>query len=395
MELERQNPHWEEGYAYPYEKKRLLFEEVKKSAQSGMITAVYGMRRVGKSVMLKQLINHAIGRGTKRQDIFYFSFDENYDDFWGVIKEYERMSGGKIGKNSLLLFDEIQKVADWRSKLKLLYDSSGARIVISGSNSSGLRKGGESLAGRINEHYLPELSFREFLHFRDESAIYKSKLGERVENAFCEYLKRPFPELVFNKSLEPASYASTITRKVIFEDLPAVFPIDEPPLLFRLFSLICKNPGMIVEYSALSSDLGRNRKTISLYLEYLTFGFLAVQLYNYSKNALTSEKKQKKFYPSLAAFCESDESKMVETAVMQMLKPSFFWNYKNRFEVDFVLDKPLAGFEVKYKNSIGKDDWQGLRQFGRTYPKAKLRMVGRKEGKDSIPYFRLEQYLKK
>ena len=45
-----------------------------------------------------------------------------------------------------------------------------------------------------------------------------------------------------NHSLDPKEYAGTIARKIIFEDLPSVFPIDEPQLLQLIFSLLRKKP---------------------------------------------------------------------------------------------------------------------------------------------------------
>ena len=301
METERQNPQWENGFEYPYGKRRHIFESLRRSSKSGHITAVYGLRRVGKSVLMKQLINDAIKGGAERRSTFYFSFDEELPGFWDAVREFEKYQGRKVDGKSWLFFDEVQKVPDWRAKIKVLYDSTSARIFVSGSNSSGIRKGGESLAGRINEFYLPELSFREFLDFRGKCGSIDSGLERALELEFLDYAKRPFPETALKRGLEPKEYAGSIARKIIFEDLPSVFPIDEPELLNTLFQLICKSPGMQFDYGRMASDLGRNRKTISLYMDYLCYGFLARKLLNYSPNALSSEKKLKKarsFFPN-------------------------------------------------------------------------------------------------
>lgn len=393
MELERQNPHWEEGYFYKYEKKRFAFSSIKKSAFSGLITLIYGLRRVGKSVLLKQMINEMINGGTKRADILYFSFDEETSDFWDVIKEYEKKIGRRVSSSNIVVLDEIQKIHDWRGKVKGLYDSSGAKIMLSGSNSSMLRKGSESLAGRINEFVLSELSFEEFLYFRGKTP--SPMLEESIENEFWEYIRRPFPELALKESLEPSDYTDSISRKIIFEDLPSVFPIDEPQLLHRLFSIVCTNPGLLVEYNSLASDLGRNRKTISSYMDYLLHGFLVWQVFNYSKNQLTSEKRLKKFYPSLACFAKGDQSKTVETATAQTLRAKFFWNYKNRYEVDFILTEPFYAFEVKYQERLSDDDFRGLDQFAAEYNGARTCMVSKRGTDRSIPYYMLWDFLKK
>ncbi len=393
MELERQNPHWEKDHLYPYERKRFGFEEIKKSSDSGLVTAMYGLRRVGKTVIQKQLINEAIKKGVGRPDIFYFSFDEKTADFWEVVHEYEKQIGKKVSRANYLFFDEIQKVPDWGAKVKTLYDTSSAHIAVSGSNSSLLRKGGESMAGRISEFVVPELSFKEFLYFKGREELYASSLEETVENEFWDFIKKPLPELVINSALDQKAYVETISRKIIFEDLPAVFPIDEPALLSTLFSLICKNPGMMLEYNALASDLGRDRQTISKYLDYLRYGFLVRKVSNYSKNQLTMEKKLKKFYPALACFADASKDKEVETVVAQMLKARYFWNFSNRYEVDFVCLKPLCAYEVKYQESMTKGDMDGLDRFRTRFKEARIKLVTKKKFMGTVPYYRLENFL--
>ncbi len=395
MEIERENPHWEADFSYPYGTKRDLFHEIAKSAQSGLVTSIYGLRRVGKSVMLKQLINKEIASATPREDIFYYSFDEKTDDVWEAVREYEKRLGRRVGKKSRLFLDEIQNVDDWQAKVKKIYDTSSARITVSGSNSSALRKRTESLAGRVNEFALGPLSFSEYLRFRGkEKSLSNSLLAETLETDYWDYLKRPFPETVVNPSIDPKAYSDSIARKVVFEDLPSVFPIDEPQLLFRIFSMVCAKPGLTADYASLASDLGRNRKTISAYVDCLCYGFLARKLYNYSPNRLTSEKKLKKLYPSAASFVQAEPPLVVETAVASTLNAKFFWNSKNRHEVDFVLDEERVAFEVKYTQNPSKQDYAGLAAFKKAYPKFRTVMVSGKREAGSVPYYLLEKLLR-
>lgn len=392
MELERQNLHWNSDFSYAYPIKRFIFDKIWNSSQNGLITAIYGLRRVGKSTLLKQVINQAIEQKTRREDVLYFSFDESTEDFWEVIKAYEKQIGRKVSSENYVCLDEVQKVPNWKEKVKLLYDSCSPKILISGSNSSNLRKGTESLAGRVNEFILSEISFKEFLHLKENNSLYYSNLNEALEQEFWNYVKRPFPELAVKPILEPKQYTESIAKKVIFEDLPQVFPIDAPNLLFTIFTFICKNPGMLLDYSSLSSDLSRDRKTISNYVTYLKFGFLIRQIFNYSPNQLSTEKKLKKAYPSLACFVDAQEPLIVETIAAQILKARFFWNFKNRYEVDFVNPSPLVGFEVKFRNVITKEDLAGLTAFNSKYPSAKTVLISKKNS-THVPYYKLERFL--
>ena len=399
MELERQNPHWEKDFFYPYPLHRAMFTDIYKAVKQGLITAIYGLRRVGKSTILKQVINAAIKDGVKREHILYFSFDESDVDFWKVIRAYEKFIGHRISSKHYILLDEIQKVPKWKEKVKLLYDTTKARILLSGSNSSLMRKGGESLAGRIYEFFLSELSFKEFLYFRNKAELYNSNLDEALEQQFWQYLGRPFPELALSMDIDAQQYTASIVRKVVYEDLPSVFPIDEPQLLYKLFTLIANHPGMLVEYSHLASDLGRDRKTISAYLDYLSYGFLVRRVFNFSKNRLTSEKRLKKFYPTLAAFAKADESEIIETVVAQILKARFFWSFKHKYEVDFIIEEPLYAFEVKYSDKVATEHFKGLRKFGDFFDNAKLILVSKRFEREGditiVPYYRLEQFLER
>jgi predicted AAA+ superfamily ATPase len=66
-----------------------------------------------------------------------------------------------------VFFDEIQKVSDWQSKIKIYYDLyPNIKFILSGSSSLYLQKT-ESLAGRMFEEYIKPLKFSEFLRYKN------------------------------------------------------------------------------------------------------------------------------------------------------------------------------------------------------------------------------------
>jgi predicted AAA+ superfamily ATPase len=159
-----------------------------------------------------------------------------------------------------------------------------------------------------------------------------------------------------------------IMDKVIFIDIPAVFKIEEPALLKELFKIISSNPGMICDYESLANDLKRDRKTISNYLLYLEKAFLIRKIYNYSNNALTSEKRLKRFYPSSSAFCylfsDVEIGKIVETGFLMNLDINFFSRSGER-EIDFIMldKKKINPIEIKYRNKIKISEFSELIRF--------------------------------
>ena len=392
MELERQNPHWEEGFNYDYELKRDIFSQLLDLSKSPWIVGMFGMRRVGKTTLLKQLINEYIKQG-KRSEILYFSFDEEKADFWEVVREYERFLGRRVRKGDVLMFDEIQNVQGWAAKLKLLYDTSSPKIFITGSATSQLRKGGESLAGRFVELHVEPLSFKEFLRFRGKESLYEYNLVDAKENEYRNYLKKPFPEIVDEDKFY-LQYTEGIAKKAIFEDIPSIFPVEDAERLWVLFSLIRSNPGLIADYSSLASDLGMSRVTVAKYVSYLEHAYMVRKLYNFSNNRFTSEKRLKKLYPYVPAFCDAEMPAVVECAVAFETQARFFWREKDRVEVDFITTDPLIAYEVKFKDNLNRKDFRGLESFlskfggeGYVITKKKMGLL------NTIAYFELQEFL--
>ena len=360
MEFERQNPHWEDGFFYPFPLKRFLYYQIIKYFDKPLIFAIFGMRRVGKTVLMKQLINHLIQHGVKRQNILYFSFDDFSINFWDVIREWERRIGSRVSQQHYLFLDEIQKLSNWQEKIKLLYDTSGAKIVVTGSASALLKKGSESLAGRVIEFIMPPLSFHEYLLFRGEEV--SQLLEEKIERLYLHYLKHQLPAIVNEEEDYTQTYLQSLIEKIIYWDIPQLYGATDIEKLAALVNLIRKQPGFLLDYNALSSDIGISRITLSRYVKYLEDAFLIRRIFNYSHNPFTSEKRLKKVYPYAPCFSLGEMPEMIETAVAFELDAKFFYRDKQKREIDFIVPK-LAAVEVKYRQNVRSKDLQYLVSF--------------------------------
>ncbi|KAF5427265.1 MAG: putative ATPase, AAA+ superfamily [Candidatus Methanomarinus sp.] len=71
-------------------------------------------------------------------------------------------------------------------------------------------------------------------------------------------------------------------------------PIKDVELLKTLVYIICKKPGMIVNYKGIARDLGKDQRTIANYFEYLEFGLLIKYVFNYRGSPIASMRKMKK-----------------------------------------------------------------------------------------------------
>lgn len=376
MNLEKHNQHWQENFFYQFDIARTLFSKLAKNIDNKQIITVSGLRRTGKTVLMKQLINLLIKeKNIERTSILYYSFDEEQPRIEELMSEFEKQTNKDKSKIKLYIFlDELQKLEDWQNQLKYYYDNFDMKFIISGSSSLFIRrKAKESLAGRSFDFYLPPLNFNEFLLFRKKQELIKTDalFQDELKKQFSSYVKRQFIDTIDQDEEFISDYVKSILEKIVYIDIPKVFPIDHQDLLMRLLKIIASNPGMIIEYENLARELGINRVTLSNYLFYLEEAFLVRKLYNFSTNRLTSEKKSKRFYLSSTSFFsylapQIDESKIIENLAAIETAAKFFWRTPSKDEIDFILDSDkLIPVEVKWSKTLSKEDLSSIKKFCR------------------------------
>lgn len=373
MDIEKHNPHWREGFSYPFPKQRALYARLEKQIKNKQIIALYGLRRTGKTVLLRQLINSLLAQGAARTEILFYSFDEEQPSIKELLSTFE-----KTGRTPRYVFlDEIQKLENWQNQLKFYHDNAPIKFFISGSSSLFIKKKArESLAGRIFDFYLSPLTFREYLYFRGKpELLQKQELFPReIQQEFGFYLKRQFIETIGQEEEFILEYVKSMIEKIVHIDLPKVFPIAQEELLLRLLKIIASNPGMIVEYESLSRELGVDRNTLSNYFFYLEEAFLIRKVYHFSRNQLTSEKKLKRFYLNSTSFIvylnpKAEESKIVENLMATETEARFFWRTYSQDEVDFIIEQEnlIIPIGVKYKEMPLPKELRPLAKFCREF----------------------------
>jgi predicted AAA+ superfamily ATPase len=368
------NPFWRTSFDVKY-KDRTVYSRIQRYFVDKQIISLCGLRRVGKTTILRKIIKDLL-KENPPESILYFSFD----DFQAVelLDILDAFFSIHNKEPKFLIFDEIQKLPNWAEKIKLIYDTEKYKIFISGSESLSLKKGSrESLAGRIYEFEIKRLSFYEYLDFIGKSEMTKKpQLYElELKNELERYLiTAGFPELIENEDkLKIRTYLrSTIVESIVFSDMVKIYPIDNPVQLISILEILVDNPGMIIDITSLSQELGIHRHTLSKYLDYLEMAHLVVKLYNFSRNRITSEKSLKRFYPTFLSPVLTEESeekmgKMIETTCVLATDTKFFWRDKYKDEVDIILqqDKELVPVEIKYRNQPSQN--KGLQKFCKKY----------------------------
>lgn len=324
--LARDNPWWIDPAACLAYQRRLprrdyfvTFASLAKEASVRRAAILMGPRRVGKTVMLTQLIIDLLESGEPPGNILYASIDTPiYTDiplekFVRLLIENARFDNSR---RAIVIFDEIQYLRNWERHLKDLVDAyPTVKFIASGSAAAALKLAStESGAGRFSDFSLPPLSFAEFLKFvgRESDLIVETRDGERpryeckniddLNDEFIRYLNfGGFPETATNPAVrdnQDQFVKNDIIDKVLLKDLPALYGIQNIQELNRLFSAIAYNTGQELSLSAVSSKMEISKPTVSRYIEYLESAFLIMKIGRIDASA-KSLKRETSFKPYL------------------------------------------------------------------------------------------------
>ena len=184
--LHSQNPWWrgEPGVPLPPFRRR-PFTFILRRLIGGMTpaTVLRGPRQVGKTVLMRQIIQALLADGVAPYRILYVSFDELptlrkiMEPVLAISRWFER-SVAKItfnamahaGKPVFIFLDGVQNLDAWAEQLKSLVDNSAVRAMVTGSSSLRIEAGRDSLAGRITTVEMGPLLLREIAELRFHSA---------------------------------------------------------------------------------------------------------------------------------------------------------------------------------------------------------------------------------
>ncbi len=386
--LIRFNEWWSSGTIRPEltgSFRREDYNKLRDLLEGRQIVMIYGLRRVGKTTTMYQIISDLLKEGTSPNSILYFSFDESSADMDKVLDLFVKIAVRKPLleiERAYIFLDEIQKARDWENKIKIYYDLyPHLKFVISGSSLlSMVDASSETLAGRIYRIRIEPLSFREFLKLRGYDIPFDRLLYslDTLRPLFLDYIEKGgFPELVSEEdSWKMRNYIrSIVIDRIVNTDIPQEFAVQDLDLLKNLLELFLLNPGMILNVDKISSSLGRNRITVSNMIVYLERAFLIRTIGNFRPGRVAASRKLKKVYPYVPAFHISflptfgryDEGRVFENAIISILPVQYYFR-DGPTEIDFILnlDGNIIPMEVKSGNFDLKVVARAIRRLGQS-----------------------------
>jgi len=346
--------------------KRKIFSDLEKHLSKKQVTVLTGMRRTGKTTLVKQLME-----ASENEQKLFFDLERidhrelfSYKNYDSTIKELEK-NGVDFSKKVMICIDEIQLLPNIPSVIKYLYDHYDIKFIVTGSSSYYIKnKFQESMAGRKKIFEIYPLDFGEYLTFKNIKYKPLSNLDE-LENSvnssttlkfeyedYCTY--GGFPEVILNDDIsEKIDILQDILSSYINIDLVQIADIKKIPELRNIIKLLATRIGSKLDISKIANTVNLSRQTVDNYIYLLENTYFIKTIPVYSLNADREIVKAKKvyFYDNGIAtqFAELSSGAKLENAVFNQLHhfgEVSYYQLKTGQEIDFILDKKIA-FEVK------------------------------------------------
>lgn len=304
-------------------------ERTKTIHQSGLVTVISGIRRCGKSTLLKLLL-----RGEVK--MAYINFEDPrlssfiLDDFLKLETVF------KENGSTIFCFDEIQNIPEWERYVRSAHER-GLNIIVTGSNSSLLsRELGTRLTGRYLQIELFPFSYEEFLRYKKLEAEPESLKVYLKQGGFPEYLNNNLKE-----------YLQTLMRDIVLRDIVVRRKIRNEKVILELALYILSNTGKLFSFSNVSNLLNiKSIRTTIDYCDYLQDAYLIQLVPKYSFSIKKQISNQKKAYcidnglidANTLSF-SSDSGRMLENIVFQKLRQHYkeIYYHKEKYECDFLV----------------------------------------------------------
>ena len=384
-----------------------------------VIKVLTGIRRSGKSVMLKLLMEELKNRGINENQFIYINF-ENLK--YRNLKNYERLYDFILNKvddkykSYYIFLDEIQEVEEWEKCVNSLRVDEGFRfdIYITGSNAK-LLSGELStyLAGRYIEFVVYPFSFKEFFEI-----IQEKNQEIKVKEAFQKYVK--FGGMPFLHNLDynfeaSMQYLQDLYASIILKDITQRNNIRDTDLLERIINYVIMNIGNTFSATSISKFFkSENRKVaIETILNYIKACEEAFLIYRVARNDLLGKKilnVNEKYYIAdhgiREAIMENNQkniNQVLENIVyFEMLRRGY--NVKigkvDNLEVDFVCKKNDETIYIQVSYLLASEDtkereFSVLENIKDNYPKYVLSMDEFDMSRNGIKHVNLIEFLVK
>ena len=263
---------------------RTLQAKIEERLAPGKAVLIYGARRVGKTILLKEIFNKIEGKKMLLigEDMDVQNMLQNRS-----VHHYRQLFEGM----NLLAIDEAQSIPEIGSVIKLIiHEIPHIQVIATGSSSFDLlNKIGEPLVGRASQFLLTPFSIREIAQKQNGM-----ELRQNLENRI---VYGSYPEVVgMTSNTMKEEYLRDIVNAYLLKDILAIDGLRNTAKMNRLLQLVAFQIGSEVSYEELGKQLGMHRETVEKYLDLLSKVFVVYKLGAFSRNMRKEVSKAGKWY---------------------------------------------------------------------------------------------------
>ena len=325
---------------------REVLAEIESKIKLPHVIVLTGLRRSGKSTVLRQLIK----KNYQDDDFYYLNFeDERLFNF--PASEFNKLYEGLIdlyGKKKTFFLDEIQNVTHFETFVRRLYEE-GFKFFITGSSATLLSKElGTKLTGRHVDIIVRPFSFLEFLQLKgikiDKEAIHTIESKVAIRKYFEEYLiKGGMPEYLMYDDQE---LLTRVYEDTVIKDIAVRYKVNNVVVLKQLYAHLIYNFTNKFSYNSLKKFINiHSVNTIKKFISYIEETYFAKTIteFDYSfKKQIINDKKfyvlDNGFIGILSKKITKDTGWLLENLVFNYLNKEYaVFYYSNKNECDFLL----------------------------------------------------------
>ena len=398
-------------------KRELYIEKIKPFIDKDIIKVLTGIRRSGKSVMLKLIMEELKQNKIDEKQFININFENLINRELTTadkLHEYILKKASEIKKKCYIFLDEIQEVKDWEKCINSLrvneeYDFD---IYITGSNAK-LLSGELStyLAGRYVEFVIYPFSFKEFLE-----TLKSIQQDVSTREAFQKYVKFGGMPFLYNLAFEEEAslqYLKDIYSSIILKDITQRNKIRDTDMLERVISYLIMNVGNNFSATSISKFFkSENRKvSVETILNYIKAAEESFLIYKVSRDDLIGKKVlnvNEKYYiadhgmrEAILGSNQRDINQIFENIIyLELLRKGY--NVKvgkvDNLEVDFVCTKGNEKIYVQVAYLLASSEtiereFTSLEKIDDNYPKYVISMDEFNMSRNGIKHINIIDFL--
>jgi predicted AAA+ superfamily ATPase len=334
-----------------------------------VIKVIMGIRRCGKSTLLKLFAEELLACGIDKRNIIHINFESMlYRDITDSATFYDYISE-RVGDDKVyLLIDEPQEVSGWEKAINSFKVDFDCDIYITGSNAKMLSSELSTLlSGRYVEINLHPLSYREYLDF------HKTCDDEKVYQRYLKFGGFPTIVELDDNVNQVNSVLEGIFNTVIVKDVMRKNNIKDESLLEKIVTFLADNIGNPVSSNSISNTLVSSKRlengrvspanmTVENYITSLEKAFIFYKAKRYDVKGKKLLKTLGKYYivdmglrNMLLGYRDVDKGHILENIVFLELKRRGYTVYIGKIgekEIDFIAEKATSKIYVQACESL-------------------------------------------